>query len=51
MTAVEDRVAELKRVKEDGEKRHWQFVNTFSGAVASARVTVVLPLVLASVKK
>lgn len=51
LAVLEDRVAELKRVREETERRHWQFVYIFAGAMASLLVTVVVQLVLAQVKK
>lgn len=51
MAVLEDQVSELKKWKEDAEKRQWQFVYIFAGAMASLLVTVVVQLVLALVKK
>lgn len=51
LAVLDDRVAELKRVREESDKRHWQFVYLFAGAMASLLVTVVVQLVLAAVKK
>ena len=51
LAVLDDRVAELKRMREESEKRHWQFVYIFAGAMASLLVTVVVQLVLAAVKK
>lgn len=51
VAVLENQVAELKRSKEESEKRHWQFVYIFAGAVASLLVTVIVQLVLAWAKK
>jgi hypothetical protein len=49
--ALEERVNELRRAKEESEKRHWQFVYIFAGAVATLLITVVVQLVLAMLRK
>ena len=51
LAVLEDRVHELKRIKDESEKRHWQFVYIFAGAMASLLVTVIVQLILAWVKK
>lgn len=51
LAVVESQVHELRRVREESEKRHWQFVYIFAGAMASLLVTVIVQLVLAQVKK
>jgi uncharacterized protein YceH (UPF0502 family) len=51
LAILEDRVAELKRLKEESEKRHWQFVYIFAGGVASMLVAVIVQLVIAWVRK
>lgn len=48
---LEDRVAKLEKRAEEADKRQWQFVYIFAGAMASLLVTVVVQLVLAWVKK
>jgi len=48
---LEDRVVKLERRAEEADKRQWQFVYIFAGAMASLLVTVVVQLVLAWVKK
>jgi hypothetical protein len=48
---LEDRVNELKKGKEEADKRRWQFVYIFAGAVVTLLVTVVVQLVLALLKK
>ncbi len=50
LATLEAEVRELKRVREETDKRHWQFVYIFAGAMASLLVTVVVQLVLAAVK-
>ena len=47
LVAVETMLAEVKRKKEDGEKRNLQFVFIVIGAV----FTIIVQLVIASVKK
>ncbi len=47
VAVIEDRVSELKRLKEESRKRHWQFVYIAMGAV----FTVNVQLVIAWVKK
>lgn len=51
LTTVQTEVRELKHVREESDKRHWQFVYIFAGAMASLLVTVIVQLVLAAVKK
>ena len=46
LAVLEDRVNELKKSKEEAEKRRWQFVYIFAGAVATLLVTVLVQLVL-----
>ena len=51
LAVLEDRVNELKRVKDESEKRQWQFVYIILGAIATLLVTVIVQLVIAWVKK
>jgi hypothetical protein len=51
LNLLEDRVLELKRLKEEGERRHWQFVYILTGALTSLLVTVIVQLVMALLKK
>lgn len=51
VAVLEDRENELKNVKEESDKRQWQLVYIFAGAMASLLVTVIVQLVLAFVKK
>lgn len=51
LTTLEAEVRELRRVREEAEKRHWQFVYIFAGAMVSLLVTVIVQLVLAQVRK
>lgn len=46
VVAAEGTVTELKRWKEESEKRHWQFVYIFAGGMASLLVTVIVQLIL-----
>jgi len=48
---LESHLADLKKAKDESDKRQWQFVYIFAGAMASLLVTVVVQLVLALVKK
>jgi len=48
---LEDRMGKLEKRAEEADKRQWQFVYIFAGAMASLLVTVVVQLVLAWVKK
>ena len=47
----EDRVNKLEKREEESDKRQWQFVYIFAGAMATLLVTLVVQLVLAWVKK
>ena len=51
IVTLETTVAELKRTKEELEKRHWQFVYIFAGAMASLLVTVVVQLLIHLLKR
>ena len=51
LSVVESQQADLKKAKDEADKRQWQFVYIFAGAIASLLVTVVVQLVLAWVKK
>jgi len=51
LSVLEAHLADLKRAKDESDKRQWQFVYIFAGAMASLLVTVVVQLVLAMVKK
>ena len=51
IAVLEAHLADLKRAKDESDKRQWQFVYIFAGAMASLLVTVVVQLVLAMVKK
>lgn len=51
LAVVESQQADMKRAKEESDKRQWQFVYIFAGAMASLLVTVVVQLVLALFKK
>ena len=46
VAVVADRVAKLETHIADNEKRRWQFVYIFAGAVATLLVTVIVQLVL-----
>lgn len=46
IAVLEDRVAVLKNGNEEHERRRWQFVYIFAGAVATLLVTVLVQLVL-----
>lgn len=48
---LEERIHELKNWKAESEKRHWQFVYIFAGALASLLATVVVQVVLTLIKK
>ena len=51
IAVLEAHVADLKKAKDESDKRQWQFVYIFAGAVVSLLVTVVVQLVLALVRK
>jgi len=51
LAVIEDRVGELKKQKDEADKRHWQFVYIFAGAMASLLVTVIVQLVMVLLKK
>ena len=46
LAVLEDRVNELKKSKEEAEKRRWQFAYIFAGAVATLLVSVIVQIVL-----
>ena len=48
---IEEKVADLRKVKEESEKRHWQFVYIFVGAILTILCTVIVQLVLFQLKK
>lgn len=48
---LEERIQELKNWKAETEKRHWQFVYIFAGALASLLATVVVQVVLTLIKR
>ena len=48
---LEDRVNELKKSKEEAEKRRWQFAYIFAGAVATLVRVIVQIVLLPLVKK
>jgi len=49
--SLEEKVTELKRVREETDRRHWQFIYIFAGAMASLLCTIVVQLVLFVLKK
>jgi len=51
VAVLESHLADLKKAKDEADKRQWQFVYIFAGAMASLLVTVVVQLVLSLVKK
>jgi hypothetical protein len=51
VTALEEKTNELKRQRDESDKRQWQFVYIFAGACASLLVTVIVQLVLAYFKR
>ena len=51
IVTLEPTVAELKRHKEEAEKRSWQFIYIFSGAACAIIGGVVVQLVLHLLKK
>ena len=51
LVALEVEVRDLKSSKQESEKRHWQFIYIFLGALATLLVTVVVQLVIAWAKK
>ncbi len=46
LPVLDDRVDKLERHKDDSEKRRWQFVYIFAGAISTLLVTVIIQLVL-----
>lgn len=46
LPVLDDKVGKLEKHIDDTEKRRWQFVYVFTGAVATLLVTVVVQLVL-----
>lgn len=51
LAVIEDRVTELKRLKEEGERRHWQFLYIAAGAISMLLFNVIVQLLLALVRK
>lgn len=51
IAVLEEKTSELKRHRDESDKRQWQFVYIFAGACASLLVTVVVQLVLAYFKR
>ena len=47
VAVLEDRIAELKRLKEETDRRHWQFVLLFVGGI----ITLAIQLLLLFFKK
>ncbi len=51
VAVLESQQADARKAKDESDKRQWQFVYIFAGAMASLLVTVVVQLVLSWVKK
>lgn len=51
IAAYEVRIAELKRCKQEADKRQWQFVYIFAGGMATLLSSVVVQLLLWALKK
>src|SRR5687768_8814848 len=51
LSVAEDRVNKLEKVKEESEKRHWQFVYIVMGAALALLSSLVVNLLLPLVKK
>jgi len=47
---IEDRLAKLEKHKEETEKRQWQFIYIFAGAMASLLITVLVQGLIAFIK-
>lgn len=51
VVTLETEVRELKRVREEADRRHWQFAFVAAGVLGTLVVQVVVQLVLAAVRK
>ena len=51
LVVLEFQVAELKRSKEESEKRHWQFVYIFSGGMVTLFVSLLVQLIVSMIRK
>ncbi len=51
VAVLEGNVIDLRKAKDETEKRQWQFVYLFAGAMATLLVTVIVQLALFALKK
>ncbi len=51
VAVLESQQADAKKAKDESDKRQWQFVYIFAGAMATLLATVVVQLALALLKK
>ena len=48
---LEVEITELKRLKQESEKRHWQFVYIFSGGMVTLFVSLLVQLIVSMIRK
>ena len=51
LAVLEAKVDDLKRFKDETEKRHWQFIYIFAGGLATLLTTLLVQLAIAWLRK